>query len=260
MIFANLSGGRDSTAMIVRALELGERIDYILFCDLGYEFEAMYDYLGKLGDYLKSKFGKKITRIDCRGVFEKWAFEYPIQRGEAKGKLRGLPKEVGLDFCTREGKVKPSREFVLKVGSSNPFSNKVMIGYTSNEVKRGRTTTLDYAQTIYPLAEWGWNEKECEDFLRDRGIANTLYKHFNRTGCYFCPHQSKESLYNLYKHYPKEWETAKSLEQRAKELQCLNQTFKIGKTLKEYEIEFERVSESFDFGDDYVGEVVCFCK
>lgn len=260
MIFANLSGGRDSTAMIVRALERGERIDYILFCDLGFEFEAMYEYLEKLDSYLKAKFDKTITRIDCRGVFERWAFEYPIQRGEEKGKLRGLPKEVGLDFCTREGKVKPSREFVLKMGSQNAFKNKVMIGYTSNEVKRGRTTTLDYAQAIYPLAEWGWNEEECERFLRDKGIANPLYKHFNRTGCYFCPHQNKESLYNLFRHYKKEWETSKALEQRALELGCNNTTFKIGVSLKELEKEFERVGERFDFGDDYTGEVVCFCK
>lgn len=260
MFFANLSGGRDSTAMIVRALELGYKIDYILFCDLGFEFEAMYQYIDKLDSYLKAKFDKTITRIDCRGIFEKWAFEYPIQRGEKKGSFRGLPKEVGLDFCTREGKVKPSREFVLSVGSSNPFSNKVMIGYTSNEVKRGRTTSLDYAQAIYPLAEWGWNELECENFLRDRGIANPLYKHFKRTGCFFCPHQNKESLYYLYKNYPKEWKISKDLEEKARELGCVNTTFKIGKSLKEFEIEFQKEAERFDFGDDYVGEVVCFCK
>lgn len=260
MIFANLSGGRDSTAMIVRALEIGEKIDYILFCDMGFEFEAMYQYIDKLDSYLKAKFDKTITRIDCKGIFEKWAFEYPIQRGEKKGSFRGLPKEVGLDFCTREGKVKPSREFVLSVGSSNPFSNKVMIGYTSNEVKRGRTTSLDYAQAIYPLAEWGWNEAECENFLRDRGIANPLYKHFKRTGCFFCPHQNKESLYNLWKHYPKEWRVSKALEQKAKDLGCLNSTFKIQKSLEDFEKEFERFGECLDFGDDYVGEVVCFCK
>ena len=45
MVFANLSGGRDSSAMVVKWLELGNNIDYILFCDTGYEFAEMY---GKL--------------------------------------------------------------------------------------------------------------------------------------------------------------------------------------------------------------------
>lgn len=39
LTIANLSGGRDSTAMVIRYLELGNKIDYILFCDTGYEKE-----------------------------------------------------------------------------------------------------------------------------------------------------------------------------------------------------------------------------
>ena len=31
LTIANLSGGRDSTAMVIRYLELGNNIDYILF-------------------------------------------------------------------------------------------------------------------------------------------------------------------------------------------------------------------------------------
>lgn len=35
MVFANLSGGRDSSCMVVKWLESGYDIDYIIFCDTG---------------------------------------------------------------------------------------------------------------------------------------------------------------------------------------------------------------------------------
>lgn len=260
MIFANLSGGRDSTAMIVRALEMGIDVDFILFCDLGFEFSLMYEYIEKLDLYLKQNFNKKITTLDCRGIIEKWAFVYPIVRGEKKGRLRGLPREVGLDYCTREGKARPIGDFVKKVGGNNAFKNKIMIGYTADEVKKGRIVNLNYANAIYPLADWGWNEQECESFLRERGIANPLYKHFKRTGCYFCPHQNKQSLFNLWKYYPQEWEKSKALEMIAKEKGCLNTSFKISKSLSEYQKEFKKVG-LLDFGDDsYQDSEICFCK
>ena len=41
----SLSGGKDSTAMLLRMLEEGMRVDIILFCDTGLEFPAMYEHL-----------------------------------------------------------------------------------------------------------------------------------------------------------------------------------------------------------------------
>ncbi len=41
MISANLSGGRDSSAMVVKWLENGNELDYIIFCDTGFEFDEM---------------------------------------------------------------------------------------------------------------------------------------------------------------------------------------------------------------------------
>ena len=75
MIIANLSGGRDSSCMVVRYLELGNNIDYIIFCDTGFEFQEMYEYIDKLDNYLKKEFNKSITRLDSSKEIEKWAFQ-----------------------------------------------------------------------------------------------------------------------------------------------------------------------------------------
>ena len=259
MTFANLSGGRDSTAMVVRFLELGGKIDYILFCDTHYEFPQMLEYIDKLESYLLKHFNMKLTRLRSdEDIFAKWAYEYPITRGEHKGELRGLPKTLGMDYCTRELKAKPSRAFV-KSKSPNAFKNEILIGYTYNEVENGRTSSLDYGVARYPLHEWGWNEAKIESYLREKGIANPLYQHFERTGCFCCTKQSKKSLLSLWKHYPKEWERMKEMEAKAKELGCLNTTFKPNKPLMELELEFVK-NPTMDFTEPYADDMVCFCR
>lgn len=55
----SLSGGKDSTAMLLRMLEEGRPVDIILFCDTGIEFDAMYRHIEKLEKYI----GIPITRL-----------------------------------------------------------------------------------------------------------------------------------------------------------------------------------------------------
>lgn len=44
----SLSGGKDSTAMLLRLLEEKRPVDLILFCDTGLEFPQMYEHLDRL--------------------------------------------------------------------------------------------------------------------------------------------------------------------------------------------------------------------
>lgn len=256
MTIANMSGGRDSTAMVVKWLEEKNNLDYIIFCDTGFEFKTMYEYIKKLDKYLQTNFNKSITILNARQEIEKWAFDYPITRGVRIGKLRGLPMRLKKDYCTRETKIKPTRQFVISK-SPNKFKNTCLIGYTYNEVERGRVSNLDYAIAKYPLHEWNMNEKEVTEFLVKRKIMNPLYNHFGRTGCFICPKQSKKSLYNIYNNYPYEWQIMKKLEFKAKNLNCINQNFK-DKSLIEYENEFQNTL-NLTFSDIYTDYETCFC-
>ena len=262
MTIANISGGRDSSCMVVRYLELGNNIDYIIFCDTGYEFSEMYEYIDKLNTYLKKEFNKEITILDSSDIIEKYAFIKPISKGVYKDRLRGLPVTLRRDYCTRETKVYPSKKFVTEK-SPNKYKNIALIGYTYNEVRNGRVSNLDYAVSKYPLYEWQYNESEVDSFLKKRGIHNPLYNHFKRTGCYFCPKQSKQSLFMLYKHYPHYFKIMKEWEKRAKELNCVNQTWRIDNTLENIEKEFKEKlnnTENTLFNDEYITQGdSCFC-
>lgn len=242
MTTANLSGGRDSTAMVIKWLEMGREIDYIIFCDTGYEFSAMYEYIDKIDGYLQRNFNKKITRLNASQEFERWAFEKPIERGERAGRLRGLPMTLSRDYCTRETKIRPTTEFIKQL-SPCKYHNEALIGYTAAEVARGRTSSLNYAIARYPLHELGWNEKEVSDFLAARGIMNPLYERFSRTGCFFCPKQSINSLYQLWRNYPREWRIMREWENRAKALNCVNQRWHLHYTMDELESKFKAQGE-----------------
>lgn len=72
----SLSGGKDSTAMLLKMIENNMQIDIILFCDTGLEFPKMYEHLDKLEKHI----GRKITRIKAKQDFEYLFSEHKIKR------------------------------------------------------------------------------------------------------------------------------------------------------------------------------------
>lgn len=255
----SLSGGQDSTAMLVRMLELNYPIKHIIFCNTKYEFPQMYEYINKLDNWLKEKYNKQITILEAEKGMRYWAFEYPIKSVKKKenewkiGRLRGLPVKGGMDYCTRE----------LKVNLINNFlKNEVDViqcdGITITETNRGTNK-----EKFYPLIEWGWDEHIIQDYLKDNGLYNILYDFFYRTGCFLCPKQEIEAWYTLYYHFNDLFEEAKALEDEAKRLNCINQTFRDDYSLLELEERFKKYNHIpsaktlFSWNDE---DVSCFCK
>ncbi|MBR0358180.1 MAG: phosphoadenosine phosphosulfate reductase family protein, partial [Selenomonadaceae bacterium] len=48
----NFSGGKDSTAMLLRLLELDMTVDEIIFCDTTAEFPQMYEHVDRVEKYI----------------------------------------------------------------------------------------------------------------------------------------------------------------------------------------------------------------
>ena len=57
------SGGKDSTYMLLRMIELGMPIDAVLYADTGMEFPEMYDHLQKVDDLLFRERGIHMTTL-----------------------------------------------------------------------------------------------------------------------------------------------------------------------------------------------------
>jgi len=187
----SFSGGKDSTAMLLRMIELNYQIDEIVFADTLFEFPELYDYIKKVEKHI----GRKITILkpDPK-LFKKW-FYGKVTRGANKGKVRGFPLRAFPCWWTRESKVLPLSKF-------QKDAEKVYIGIAFDEQQR--MSKVD-GNLFYPLVDWKWTEQDCIDYLNKKDMFNCLYVNFDRLGCWHCPKQGAKSLYVLWKNYPDLW-------------------------------------------------------
>ena len=76
----SLSGGKDSTAMLLLMIERGMPIDMVLSADTGMEFPEMYEHLAKLDEHLFRERGIHITTLRHPKGFEYLMFDEPKQK------------------------------------------------------------------------------------------------------------------------------------------------------------------------------------
>ena len=90
------SGGKDSSAMLIRMVETGMHIDDIVFIEvmatptLGAELPEMYEYMERMERYI----GRKITVVRSELDFET-EFHQPYRSGARAGTIYGFPLTVG---------------------------------------------------------------------------------------------------------------------------------------------------------------------
>lgn len=171
MQIVSLSGGKDSTALLLMMLERGEQIDDIVFFDWGQEYPEMYEHLLKLEEYI----GRPITRLYPKQSWEFYRDEYVRVKGAWKGvKGYGLPTPRSR-WCTR-----------IKVDTINKYCRGATqcIGIAFEERRRAR-----YKKNHrYPLLEWGVTSQEALKYCLAKGFDwGGLYRVWARLNCKCCP-------------------------------------------------------------------------
>lgn len=245
-----LSGGRDSTAMVIKMLQEKMPIDYILFTDTQSEFPDMYKYLHKVDAYLYRKHNKRITFLHTKKTFSEWA-KGEIQKGVRKGMIRGLPMVTVPCFWKRDSKVRPFEYFLKEKGISEYTQ---YIGYTYSEKKRANVK--DKKQR-FPLIEFKMCEADVDRLLEEIDLINPLYERFHRTGCFFCPYMSNRAFYLVNKFHPHEWAEMVNIENKLLEQDnCINPQWHIRYSLKE--IESMILSGEWEFQEQ--AENSCECQ
>lgn len=190
----SFSGGKDSTAMLIRMLELGMRVDRVVFADTKYEFEEMYEYINMVETYIQNNFNSDIVieRVSTEDELEDWIFG-KITRGKREGEIRGFPLTAFPCYWSREAKVSQ-----LDKAMRGQYR---YIGIAIDEKSRQSKKAKD-ALYIYPLIDWGWTEQDCMRYLESKDLVNVLYtEEVTRTGCWWCPKQSLGAWRSLYKNH-----------------------------------------------------------
>lgn len=218
------SGGKDSSAMLIRMVEEGMPIDDIVFINvmatptMGAEFPEMYEYLKKMEDYIH----RKITLVPSVISFDE-GFHQIYQKGKRAGTIYGYPLTVGA-WCNDRLKLRTINRHYKTYGEHIRY-----LGLAADEKKR--IARLD-SKCRTPLVEWEMTEKDCLAFLEKRGMVNPLYKKFRRLGCFFCPKQPLSSLRIVRHDYPEFWKMMLTWD---KESPC---SFKPGYTVHDLEQRF----------------------
>lgn len=213
----SLSGGKDSTAMLLLMIERGMPIDIVLYADTGMEFPEMYEHLAKVDEYLYRERGLHLTTLRHPKGFEWMMFEEPKQKPSSikRRTEQGLPlygngwPGVRVRWCTGQLKThlisKKANE--LK-GSYNAIH---YVGIAADEAHRCK-------KDRYPLVEWNITEAEALAICYARGFDfGGLYEIYHRASCWCCPFQRINELRNLRQHHPALWSRLLDLDKRAVE-------------------------------------------
>ena len=210
----SLSGGKDSTAMLLRMLEEGMRVDIILFCDTGLEFPAMYEHLDKL----ERDIGRPITRIRSFHTFEYYLTQKEIlvkhKKNAGQRNYRGYGWSGPLNrWCTKELKTIPREKFLRQL--QEHYDIIEYVGLAADEGYRFERENNQKPNCRHPLVDWGMTEADCLQYCYDRGYTwGGLYKQFSRVSCWCCPLQPLAELRILYKSYPELWAQLKEWDKR----------------------------------------------
>ncbi len=213
----SLSGGKDSTAMLLMMLERQMPIDIILYCDTGLEFPAMYKHL----NLLEHDICRAITRICGEQSYEYLMFDIPVKRKDDSQLLRRYGNILNgygwagpqMRWCTSMLKDAPREKFLRPLREK--YDVLEYVGIAVDEQYRLERPRNKIANHVHPLVDWGMTEADCLKYCYDHGYDwDGLYEHFRRVSCWCCPLQSLTELRQLMKNYPELWERLKSWDKR----------------------------------------------
>lgn len=199
----SLSGGKDSTAMLLMMLEKGEHIDEIVTCDTGMEFPEMYEHLDRLEVYV----GIEFTRLKAKDSFEHMMFERTLTKGKRKGEKGYGWARPYARWCTSKLKTDVISRHFKELRKTHEVVQ--CVGIALDEPKRVRDER-------YPLVEYGITEAEALEYCYDHGFDwGGLYEKFKRVSCWCCPLQPLDELRTLRKDFPELWKKLLEMDERS---------------------------------------------
>ena len=192
----SLSGGKDSTAMVLIMIEKGMHIDEIVCCDTGMEFPEMYDHIKKLEDYIN----KPITILKAKYSFEYYLGKHVKKNGQIG---YGFP-DFRNRWCTTLLK-----QNIMRTYCRGHIEYHGIALDEKHRAKKNKTNR----NIRYPLVDWKITEKQALEFCYKKGFKwNGLYEKFKRVSCWCCPLSRLGELKTLYFEYPKLWAILRRLD------------------------------------------------
>ena len=181
------SGGKDSTAMMLRLAEVEPRDNYeYVITPTGDELPEVYEHWNKTAEMLDKRLTLLTSGKSLQGLIRDW---------------KALPN-WRQRWCTRVLKIEPFNAFLLNARPAVTY-----VGLRADEESRKGIQLGNVFGVIqrYPLKEWGWGLSEVWDYLDSKGIEIPV-----RTDCARCFFQRLPEWYNLWKERPELYKDAEA--------------------------------------------------
>lgn len=199
---ASCSFGKDSVATVLLAIEHGEPLNEVVYCEVMFDKETS----GEVPEHRDFIYERAIPVFEKHGIKtvvlrSEWTyidhFTSVITRGKRNGKIRGFPLCRMCSIC-RDCKLPPIRQYIKGL----PEDTVQYIGIAKDEQER--LMRLDN-KGISLLDKYGYTERDALELDKRHGLLSPAYEFTDRGGCWFCPNAKEKELRHLYDHHKELW-------------------------------------------------------
>lgn len=205
-IIPSLSGGKDSTALVLWLHEHRIKMADIVYFDTGWEFSEMEPHIAQLEDFIK----QKVTVLKPQEPFDYLFAGKKRTRGALKGIVSGYGwPGMRTRWCTRRKINAIAAHVNAMTWRGIPLPVVQCIGFAADEPLRieNKGNPPKFQEFAYPLAEVGMTEADALTYCRERGFTwGGLYDIFDRVSCTICPLGGIERARKIYTHFPAIWQ------------------------------------------------------
>jgi hypothetical protein len=188
-------GGINTTALMILLVRKKMPLDEAVFADTGAELPETYRnislakrYLGRRGIPLRVVKSKNGTLLEtCK-------------------KRRVIPSQLWR-WSTRDYKITPIHAYYRSLES--PIHEYLGIAY--DEVERIKPSSAPNVTSSFPLVDEKMTREDCVGLISRAGFPIPT-----KSGCYFCPFNTRERWYDIYRNHRPLFRKAMRLEEGSK--------------------------------------------
>jgi len=218
--------GTQSTALLLMALKgeiNGVIPDYIIFSDTGWEPGNVYDWLNKVNDHIKEKYGREIIIANNGNIRD------DIMNGAETGRrFASVPfftkdkfgkKGMVRRQCTGEYKIIPVNKKTRELLEYKPRQRvKEMVhiwkGISTDEIQRVKPSREIWQTAEHPLVDVvDMDRDQCIKYVEDEGLGTPP-----KSSCIGCPFHSNAMWKDMKINDPQSWQDAIEVDRKIREL------------------------------------------
>jgi 3'-phosphoadenosine 5'-phosphosulfate sulfotransferase (PAPS reductase)/FAD synthetase len=195
----SFGAGVNSTALLFWLVKNGKPLDEVVFANPMNEMPETYKHIEKIKKWCDERnilFTEVKSHLN-KGNLMEWYFE-----------RKAIPVRL-IRSCTDLFKIRPIYKYLQQKYGKILFN--VYIGISLEESHRKKESGRKDRIMLYPLIDAGIDREGCKRIIEQEGFNVPV-----KSGCYFCPFQSRENWIQLLKRYPELFDNSIKFEENCK--------------------------------------------